>query len=77
MKVGTDASGVFNDGDVGDAGFYGVFDRVLDQWFLQDGQQCFRYGAGYGKKSGAEAGDRDHGFGDDGFFVCDDHMNRV
>ena len=39
---------VFDDSDVGDSGFYGVFDGVLDERFFEDWQEGLGDGSGNG-----------------------------
>ena len=48
--------------DVGDAGLHRLFDRILDQRLVDDGQHFLGAGLGGRQKTGAQTGNRKYGF---------------
>ena len=51
-----------DENDVGDARIHRLFNRILNQRLVDDGEHFFRAGFGCGQKSGAQAGDGEYGF---------------
>ena len=52
-----------NHENVGESVSHGLFDDVLDCWFVNDRQHFFRHRLGRGKESGTQTGGGDNRFG--------------